>query len=96
MRLLVTSHERHDIVMRAATLEALAAGTPQRQISRDFFVSLQTINAVKKAMRDSGYRSYLDRSKTERKKREMNTISLIPKKRSSMPRRTKYGVVYLP
>lgn len=95
MQLLLTPHERHDLVMRAASLEALASGKRHRQISRELFVSLQTINAVKKAMNENGYRSYLDRSKTERKKRDMSPISSAPR-RSGTPHRTKYGVVYLP
>jgi len=94
MQLLLTPYERHDLVMRAAVLEALASGKLHRQISREFFVSLQTINAVKKAMGENGYRSYLDRSKTERKKRDMSTIPSAPR-RSGAPHRTKYGTVYL-
>jgi len=70
LELLITSHERHDLVMRAATLKELALGKGLRQISRELFISSQTINVIKKAMAENSYRSYSERSKKERKKQE--------------------------
>ncbi len=94
---LVTLHERHDLVMRAAVLEGLISGKGQRQLSRELSLSTQTINAVRRAMTEKNYRSYLERSKKERKKRKYST-DLSPKKKrpSGRPVRTKYGTLYIP
>ena len=97
LQLLITSHERHNLVMRAAALGGLIAGKSYRQMSKDFFLSLQTISAVKKAIAENNYRSYLERSKKERKKKK---YSISPTHTKSRPRgrpvRTKYGTIYLP
>ena len=97
LQLLITSHERHDIIMRAAILEGLAAGKSYRRIGEEMWVSPQTISAVKKALREKNYRSYLERSKKERIKRKYSasTISNKPKRRGR-PIRTKYGTIYMP
>ncbi len=96
LQLLVTSHEKRDLVMRAAVMDALAAGQSQRQISRELFPSPQTINGVKKAMVERNYRSYAERSKKERKKKRYDE-SVTPKpKHRGRPVRTKYGTVYIP
>jgi len=83
--------------MRAATLKELISGKGPRQISRELFISSQTINVIKKAMTENKYRSYLERSKKERKKKEYSTdrrpIRKLPKGR---PKRTKYGTIYMP
>jgi len=63
LRLLVTSHEQHNLVMRAAALKELISGKGPRQISRELFISLQTIGVVKKSMNENIYRSYSERSK---------------------------------
>jgi len=95
--LLITSYERHNLVMRAAALKNLLAGKKQRQISRELFLSLQTINAVKKAMAENSYRSYLERSKKERRKKKYSSsVASIKPRPSGTPRRTKYGTIYLP
>ena len=97
LQTLVTSYERHIFVIRAATMEGLMAGKRQRELSRELFVSLQTINAVKKAMAENNYLSYLQRSKKERKKKEYSTSSFgAITKRKGRPKRTKYGIVYMP
>lgn len=97
LRTLVTAYERHILVIRAATMEGLIAGKGQRELSRELFVSLQTINAVKKAMTENNYRSYLQRSKKERKKKEYSTNSFgAITKRRGRPKRTKYGIVHMP
>jgi len=94
---LITSHERHNLVMRAAALKGLTSGKSQRQISKEFFLSLQTISAVKKAMAENNYRSYLERSKKEREKKKysIGPASAKPRRRGR-PHRTKYGTIYLP
>lgn len=97
LQLLVTSHEQRDLVMRAAILEGLASGKGQRELSRELFVSLQTINVVKKAVAENNYRSYSERSKKERKKRKYSSNSFgTIRKRRGRPKRTKYGIVYMP
>ena len=97
LQLLITSHERHNLVMRAAALKGLTSGKSQRQISKEFFLSLQTISGVKKAMAENNYRSYLERSKKERKKKKysIGPASAKPRRRGR-PHRTKYGTIYLP
>lgn len=97
LSLLITSHEKHDLIMRVAISEGLSLGKGQRQLSRELSVSLQTINAVKKAIAENNYRSYLERSKKERKKKKYSPNSISPKiAGKGRPVRTKYGTVYMP
>jgi len=83
--------------MRAATLKELISGKGPRKISRKLFISSQIINIIKKAMTENKYRSYLERSKKERKRKEYSIdrrpIRKLPKGR---PKRTKYGTIYMP
>jgi len=97
LQLLITSHERHDLIMRVATLKELMSGKGPRQISRELFVSLQTIGVIKKSMNENGYKSYLERSKKERKKKEYSIFRAPAKpKWQGRHKRTKYGTVYMP
>ncbi len=95
LKLMTTSRERHDLVMRAAVLEGLSLGKGQRQLSRELSISLQTINAVKKAAAENNYRSYKERSKTERKKKKYS-VDFRYRKHRGRPVRTKYGIVHMP
>jgi len=97
LELLVTFHERHDLVMRAATLKELALGKGPRQISRELFISSQTINVIKKAMAENNYKSYLERSKKERKKKvySIDRRSMRRKWPKGRPKRTKFGTIYV-
>ncbi len=98
LQLLVTSYEQHNLVGRAAAIAGLASGKSYRQISKDFFLSLQTVSGAKKAVMESNYRSYLERSKKERKRKEFSPSSLVlakPRHRGR-PVRTKYGTLHLP
>ena len=98
LELLITFHERHDLVMRAATLKELVSGKGPRQISRELFVSLQTIGVLKKAMAENNYKSYLERSKKERKKKiySIDRRPICRKWPEGRPKRTKYGTIYMP
>ena len=97
LSILLTSYERHNLVIRAAVLQGLDVGKGHRQLSRELFVSLQTINSVKKASAENNYRSYSERSKKERKKRKYSTSSFgTITKRRGRPVRTKYGIVHMP
>ncbi|MDO8664862.1 MAG: Trp family transcriptional regulator [Candidatus Liptonbacteria bacterium] len=94
---LLTSYERRNLIVRAAILKGLSLGKGQRQLSRELSVSLQTINSVKKAITEKSYRSYSERGKKERKKREYSSSSFGTKiKRRGRPVRTKYGIVHMP
>jgi len=94
---LITSNERRNVVMRAATLKELMSGKGPRQISRELFISLQTIGVIKKSMNENIYRSYLERSKKERKKRRYSAWPSAAKpKYRGRPRRTKFGTIYMP
>lgn len=94
----LTFDEKRNLAMRAAVLKEVLTGKGPRQISRELFVSLQTINAVKKAAAGNNYQSYFERSKEERKKRQYSPWPVSGKKprREGIPHRTKYGTIYLP
>ena len=66
----MTPYERHNIVMRVATIELLYSGKRPLQISRELQISRQTVNSIQKAMKDGIYKSYRERGKTERKKKK--------------------------
>jgi len=95
LELLATSHERHDLVMRAAILKELMSGKGPRQISRELFVSFQTICVVKKAIGENSYRTYPERKERKKKKYSVFRASSKPKWQGR-PKRTKYGKVYMP
>ena len=97
LKLLITSHERNNLVMRAAVANGLAHGESYKQIAEDLFVSPQTISVIRKAIIENGYKSYSERSKKERKKK-VYTVSRnkIKPKHSGKFRHTKYGKIYLP
>lgn len=97
LKLLITSHEQHTLVMRAAVFEGLLSDKGQRQLSRELSISLQTINAVKKAITENNYRSYSERSKTERKKKKYSNDPIpMRTKHKGRPVRTKYGTLRIP
>ncbi len=96
--LLITFSERHELIMRAAVLKELLSGKGPRQISRELFISTQTIGAIKKSMNENSYRSYSERGKKERKKK-VYSIDDRPVRRKwpeGKPKRTKYGTIYMP
>lgn len=94
---LIASSERHDLVMRAAAIDALASGKSYREIGKELWLSPQTISVIRKALTENNYRSYSERGKKERKKK-IYSYSAEPRHRKSRgtPRKTKYGVVYIP
>ncbi|MFH0806480.1 MAG: Trp family transcriptional regulator [Candidatus Brennerbacteria bacterium] len=95
--LFTTASERRDIVMRAAALDLLLAGRSYRTIGDELWVSPQTISGIKKGFKEKGYRSYLVRSKTERKKKQYASLYHPRSPRPlGMSRRTKYGTIYIP
>jgi len=95
LRLLITSYERHNLVMRAAALQGLASGKSYREIGKELWLSPQTVSGIKKAASERTYRSYLERSKKERKRRKYDSGLSSPKpKYRGRPRRTKYGTIY--
>lgn len=97
LEMLTTVHERRIFVLRAAALDRLISGESYRQIGRELWLSPQTISGIKKAIRENGYRSYLERSKKERKKRSYSPTS---KSFAARPHgrtiRTKYGKMRIP
>ena len=98
LQLLVTFHERRDIVMRAVALDRLMAGKSYAQISKELRLSPQTISGISKALKENNYKSYLERSKRERKKRKYSSYSypVYKNRPCGTPKRTKYGTIYLP
>jgi len=92
---LATKKEKSVLAARAAIFRGLAAGRGQRPLSRELSVSLQMINAVKKAINEGGYHSYAERSKKERKKKEFSpTRPSRPPRPEGRSVRTKFGVKY--
>lgn len=97
LKLLITSHERRDLIMRAAALESLVSGKSYRQIGEELWLSPQTISNIRKTINENNYRSYLERSKTERKKKKYSSnFSAVKSKPRGVPKRTKYGTIYMP
>ncbi len=97
LRTLITSYERRNLIMRAAVMERVDAGKNYQQISEELWLSPQTISSIKKALKESSYRSYRERGKTERKKR---VYSSAPTSTQKNPRdrsvRIRYGTIRLP
>ncbi|MDP2696474.1 MAG: Trp family transcriptional regulator [bacterium] len=93
LRLLVTARERHNLVMRAATIDRLITGKSYTQIGEELWLSPQTISGVKKALKEKGYRSYFERGKKERKKRVYNSWSKSKKSRRKSSGSGLYGHV---
>ena len=91
-----TSSERHDLVMRAAAIESIVSGKSYREIGKELWLSSQTISSIKKALTGNNYRSYSERSKKERKKRVYSSSKTRKYGPKGRPRRTKYGIVYMP
>ena len=91
---LITSHERHNLVLRAAARDRLSLGKSYRKIVEELWLSPQTVSSLKKAITEKSYRSY--RARNERKKKIYSTRAKPRRSRQSgIPRRTKYGVLYL-
>jgi len=97
LNLLVTSYERHNLVIRAAAVDRISSGERYRQIANALWLSPQTISSIKKALGERSYKSYRERGKLERKKRIYSSdLSRNEKKSRGRPVRTKYGIVYVP
>lgn len=97
LELLITVYERHNLIMRAVALDRLIAGKTYKQISEELRLSPQTISVIKKTLTEKNYRSYLERSKKERKKRIYSSgLAFSKQKPRGIPRRTKYGTIYIP
>ncbi len=95
---LITSHERHDLVLRAVAMEGLASGKSYREIGKETWLSSQTISGIKKVFSGKEYCSYTERSKKERKTKKYNA-SLFPaqsEKSRGRLQRTKYGTIRMP
>jgi transposase len=83
--------------MRCAAIDSIIKGKSYRKIADEFNLSLQTISLIKKAISEKSYRSYLERSKTERKKKKYN-MSPIPDKPKRRGRiiHSKFGTFQAP
>lgn len=92
---IVTPYEKKAIAMRALALQCFEEGKSYRDISRELWLSLQTLSTIKKGAKEKKYRSYGDRGKTERKKRVYSPMNRKRVKiRRGAPHKTKYGIVY--
>ena len=96
LRLLTTSYERHNIVTRAAAIDGIFSGKSYKKICEELFISPQTISVLKKAISEKAYRSYLERSKKERKKKSYSFVAKSSERKRVTLRRTKYGFLRVP
>jgi len=99
LSLLITSHERRDLVNRAAAIDRIISGKSYQEIGNELWLSPQTISVIKKAINEKAYRSYLERSHKERKKKKYSSGPVSTKSRTrprGKPHRTKYGTIYIP
>jgi len=99
LNLLITPNEKRDLAIRAGVMEGLLVGKSYSQIGEELWASSQTISGIKKALSEKGYKSYQERSKTERKKRKYSPLPYLnrkPPRPEGKPRRTKYGTIYFP
>lgn len=94
LELISTSSERHDLVMRAAAINALILGKSYREIGKELWLSPQTISGIKKTLDEDSYKSYPGRK--ERKKKVYSHSDTRKYGPRGTPRRTKYGIVYMP
>jgi hypothetical protein len=80
-------------------MDGLISGKSYRKIGKELWLSPQTISAIKKAINEKTYRSYLERSHKERKKKKYSPSPVSEKSKSrpyGRPRRIKYGTIYMP
>ncbi len=90
--LVLTPTERKNILLRATAIARLQNGIGPSEVSKELWLTRQTISAIKKAIRERSYRSYNERGKTERKERALGSI--LPERKPYRRRvRTKYGVI---
>lgn len=96
LRLFMSTDGKHELVMRAGALKGIFLGKSYRDISKEFFVSLQTIRGVKKAMEENEYKSYSEIRKENRKKdRDVPYVFTKKEKHYGRMIRTKYGKKYI-
>jgi uncharacterized protein YerC len=84
------ANERKNMIRRAAVLTYIKNGNSYREIGNELWAAPQMISALVKALREPSYRSYHERSRTERVKRTY-TSSLSSYKPRMKRVRTKYG-----
>jgi uncharacterized protein YerC len=95
LSLFITPYERRNLIKRVAVIDKIISGKSYREISKELSLSLQTIGVIKKVIVERVYRSYFERSKTERKKRNYSVNPTSPKKiKFGSKHRTKYGILY--
>jgi uncharacterized protein YerC len=98
LKLFVTQNERHNIVMRIAALDGLISGKSYKNIGDELWLSPQTISGIKKALQENKYRSYLERSKNDRRRKQygskMSNLKSQKLKHSGKAHKTKYGTIY--
>lgn len=90
----ITEYERHILVLRVAVVARLNNGKSYREISKELWLSPQTISSIKKAINKKGYESYRKTGKTERKPKVLNSELQNKKKFQGRTKRTKYGTIY--
>ena len=95
LELLLSSHERSQVIRRITAIHRIAGGHSYRTIGKELWLTNQTISSIKKAWEGKHYRSYHERGKTERKKKIYSPVSSSKsyKDPSVRTRRTKFGTI---
>ncbi len=95
-KFITTPHEKHDLIMRTAALKLIQSGKSYRQIGQELWLSPQTVSGIHKAIKENNYKSYFERGKKDRKRKNYSSDKKIsPKKPEGIPRPTKYGTIYM-
>jgi uncharacterized protein YerC len=89
---IITEREKSDLVRRVAVAQELMAGAKYRDIGAKLWISPQTISAINKSLKESGYISY--HSRKERVSRKDSYPKKRSKRRVGTPHRHKYGTIY--
>lgn len=67
LEIITSPKERANILKRTAVIDQLIHGRSFRKISGELWVSLQTINSIKRGLKSEKFSSYSEYSKTTRK-----------------------------
>ncbi len=92
---LITEYERRILVLRGAVITRLNSGKSYREISKELWLSPQTISSIKKSINKKDYKSYRALEKAEQKPKHGKSL-LQKRKPHGRSMKTKYGIIHLP
>lgn len=89
----ITSHERHNIIMRVAVSQMINSGRSYKEIGNELWISPQTISGTVKTIKGDKYQSYREQSKGKQVKNRAFPVPIRLLKRRRV--RTKFGTTYV-